>query len=160
MPRVLRSCAGRSEDICCFVLLDVSSNDLVEVVAAAAVVAVENLLKENLERMDCAALRAHRRGFRLRRDVVRTFPELFSAAAAAAAEEKAADIDRPLDPLIGIGAAAILECKPCRFVEGDRDELFCVVAKAHDDGDDVIIRDTGSLPIRKHGEDTAQEDRR
>lgn len=66
LPMLLR--CGCREDIilCCFcnVLLDDVSNERVEVVE---VVAVENLLKEHFERMDCAAFRAHLRGFRLRR---------------------------------------------------------------------------------------------
>lgn len=159
MPRVLLSC-GRSEvedSCCCFVMLDVSSNDRVEVVPVVEVVAVENLLKENLERMDCAALRAHRRGFRLRRrdDDVLAFSELFSADTAA----DEADIDRPLDPLLGIGAAAILVRKSDRFVVDNGDDRFCVVTKAHDDGDDVIRDTGGSLPIRSGG-DNREEDRR
>ena len=92
IPLVLLSCG------CSFDLLDVS-NERVEVVAV-----VVALVVENLERMDRAALRAHRRGLRLRRRdvvVVVAFPELFSAAAA---DEKA-DIDKPLlDPLLLVGS--------------------------------------------------------
>ena len=139
IPRVLRSCDGSG--CSAFDLLDVS-NERVEVVVAVALV-------ENLERMDRAALRAHRRGFRLRlrRDDVVAFPELFSAAAA---DEKA-DIDKPLlDPLLLVGkAAAIFECKSDdRCVDDDR---CCNVAKAQHDDDDV--RETGSLPIIRSAEE-------
>lgn len=70
---------------------------------------MENLLEENLERMDCAAFLAHRRGFR-RRDAVALnllLSGLFSDADAATE-----DIDRPIDPfLLGSGddATAIFE---------------------------------------------------
>ncbi len=63
MPLVLRGC---SEDIliCCISLLDVNN----ERVGVVYVLDVDDLLNGNLERMDCDALRAQRRGFRRRRD--------------------------------------------------------------------------------------------
>jgi len=74
--------------------------------------------------------------------------ELFSAVT----EEKA-DIDRPIDDLLGIDADAIFECNSNRFVDDDiGDRCFVVVAKAHDDCDDVI---KGSLPIRSLRDDDA-----
>ena len=75
--------------------------------------------------------------------------ELFSAVT----EEKA-DIDRPIDELLGSDADAIFECNSNRFVDDDIDDrCFVVVAKAHDDCDDVIIK--GSLPIRSLRDDDA-----
>jgi len=81
---------------------------------------------------------------------------LFSAVT----EEKA-DIDRPIDDLLGSDADAIFECNSNRFVDDNiGDRCFVVVAKAHDDCcDDVVI--SGSLPIRSLDDDAGDSgDRR